>query len=100
VIYYNITVNILMCYNNPTIVNMYTYYRKLVYKIIVNGGGYRIPYFIASYRVYIGRVYSVGSYKISYKIIVNGGGYKIFEHIPFCTVMLSKYLLWSKYVLL
>jgi len=35
-------VNISMCYNNPTILNMYWYYRKLVYKFIVNGGGYRI----------------------------------------------------------
>ena len=51
-VYYNITVNILMCYSNPTIINIYTYYRKLVYKIIVNGGDYRITYFVASYRVY------------------------------------------------
>ena len=35
-----------MCYSNPTIVNMYIYYCKFVYKIIVNGGGYRITYFI------------------------------------------------------
>ena len=41
-----------MCYSNPTIVNMYTYYCKLVYKIIVNGDGYKITYFIVSYRVY------------------------------------------------
>jgi hypothetical protein len=27
-IYYNIMVNILMCYSNPTIVNMYWHYRK------------------------------------------------------------------------
>ena len=46
-----------MCYSNPTIVNMYTYYRKLVYKIIVNGGGYKITYFIASYRVYSLSIY-------------------------------------------
>ena len=51
-VYYNITVNISMCYSNPTIVNMYTYYCKLVYKIILNGGGYRIIYFVATYRVY------------------------------------------------
>ena len=61
-------VNILMCYSNPTIVNMYWYYRKLVYKIIVNGGGYRITYFIAGYLIYIGRVYSVASYKINYSV--------------------------------
>ena len=35
-----------MCYSNQTIVNMYTYYRKLVYKIIVNRGGQRITYFV------------------------------------------------------
>ena len=45
-------VNISMCYSNPTIVNMYTYYRKLEYEIMVNGGGYGITYFVASYRVY------------------------------------------------
>jgi len=45
----NGTVNNSMCYSNLTIVNMYTYYRKLVYKIIVNGSGYRITYFVASY---------------------------------------------------
>jgi hypothetical protein len=49
VVYYNVTVNIHMCYSNPTIVNIYWYYRKLVYKIIVNRGGYRITYFVASY---------------------------------------------------
>jgi hypothetical protein len=38
-----------MCYNNTTIVNMYLIYRKLIYKIIVNGGGYRITYFVAGY---------------------------------------------------
>ena len=38
--------NILMCYSNTTIVNMYSLYGKLVYKIIVNGGGYRITYFV------------------------------------------------------
>jgi hypothetical protein len=52
VIYYNITVDIPMCYSNSTIVNIYWYYRKLVYKISVNRGGYKITYFIASYRVY------------------------------------------------
>jgi hypothetical protein len=49
-IYHNIIVNISMCYSNSTIVNIY--YRKLVYKIIVNRGGYKITYFVASYRVY------------------------------------------------
>jgi hypothetical protein len=48
VIYYNITVNISMCYSNLTIVNIYWHYRKLVYKIIVNRGGYKITYFVAS----------------------------------------------------
>jgi hypothetical protein len=43
-------VNILMCYSNSTIVNIYWHYRKLVYKIIVNRGGYKITYFVASYR--------------------------------------------------
>ena len=33
-----------MCYNNPTIVNMYTYYRKLVYPTT----GYKITYFVAT----------------------------------------------------
>jgi hypothetical protein len=28
---------------------MYSIYRKLVYKIIVNGDGYRITYFVAGY---------------------------------------------------
>jgi hypothetical protein len=41
-----------MCYNNSTIVNIYWHYRKLVYKIIINRGGYKITYFVASYRVY------------------------------------------------
>jgi len=59
VIYYNITVNIPICYSNPNIVNMYTYYRKLVYKIIVNGGGYKITYFVASYRVYSPDIYII-----------------------------------------
>jgi hypothetical protein len=45
-------VNILMCYSNSTIVNIYWHCRKLVYKIIVNRGGYKITYFVASYRVY------------------------------------------------
>ena len=58
-IYYNITVNIPICYSNPNIVNMYTYYRKLVYKIIVNGGGYKITYFVASYRVYSPDIYII-----------------------------------------
>ena len=49
VIYYNVTINILMCYSNTTIVNIYSLYRKLVYKIIVNGGGYRITYYVADY---------------------------------------------------
>ena len=31
---------------------MYWHYRKLVYKIIVNEGGYRITYFIAGYWIY------------------------------------------------
>jgi hypothetical protein len=41
-----------MCYSNTTIVNMYSLYRKLVYKIIVNRGGYRITYSVAGYRIY------------------------------------------------
>jgi hypothetical protein len=48
-VYHNITVNIHICYSNTTIVNMYSIYRKLVYKIIVKGGGYRITYFVAGY---------------------------------------------------
>ena len=47
-IYYNVMVNIPICYSNPTIVNMYWHYRKLIYKIIVNRGGYRITYSIAT----------------------------------------------------
>jgi hypothetical protein len=58
VIYYNIIVNIPMCYSNSTIVNIYWYYRKLVYKIIVNRGGYKITYFVAGYFVASYRVYS------------------------------------------
>jgi hypothetical protein len=42
VIYYNIIVNILMCYSNSTIVNIDCQCRKLVYDIIVNRGGYKI----------------------------------------------------------
>jgi hypothetical protein len=52
VIYYNVTVNIPMCYSNPIIVNMYWHYRKLVYKIIINGGGYKITYFVTGYWIY------------------------------------------------
>ena len=48
VIYYNVMVNILMYYSNTPIVNMYSLYRKLVYKIIVNRCGYRITYSMAS----------------------------------------------------
>ena len=33
-----------MCYSNPTIINIYWRYRKLVYKIIVNRGGCRITF--------------------------------------------------------
>ena len=51
-VYYNVMVNIAMCYSNPAVINMYWYYRKLVYKIIVNGGGYRITYFVAGYWIY------------------------------------------------
>jgi hypothetical protein len=57
VIYYNIMVNILMCYSNSTIVNIYWYYHKLVYKIIVNRSGYKITYFIVSYIVYSPYIY-------------------------------------------
>ena len=49
---------------NPTIVNIYTYYHKLVYKIIVNRGGYKITYFVVCVYIYI--YYSVVSYKITY----------------------------------
>jgi hypothetical protein len=45
-------VNIPMWYSNTTIVNVYSIYCKLVYKIIVNGGGYRITYFVACYWIY------------------------------------------------
>ena len=45
-------VNIPMSYSNPTMVNMYWHYRKLVYKIIVNGGDYRITYFAVDYGIY------------------------------------------------
>ena len=69
-VYYNVMVNISMCYNNQTIVNMYWYYRKLIYKIIVNGGSYRITYFVACYWIhtlslslYIYNYYSVAGYK-------------------------------------
>ena len=67
-------INISMCYSNSTIVNMYWHYRKLVYKIIVNGGGYGITYFVAGNWIYIyiythtQRVYSVARYKISYSV--------------------------------
>ena len=47
-VYYNVIVNIPMCYSNPTIVNMYWHYCKLVYKIIINGGGYKITYYVAT----------------------------------------------------
>jgi hypothetical protein len=49
VIYYNIMVNIPMYYSNSIIVNIYWHCRKLVYKIIVNRGGYKITYFVTSY---------------------------------------------------
>jgi hypothetical protein len=52
-VYYNVMVHIPMCYSNPTIVNMYWYYRKLIYKIIVNGCGYIITYFVSGYWIYI-----------------------------------------------
>jgi hypothetical protein len=57
VIYYNIMVNIPKCYSNSTIVNIYWHCRKLVYKIIINRGGYKISYFVASYRVYSPYIY-------------------------------------------
>ena len=65
-VYYNVMVNIPMCYNNPIIVNIYWHYRKLVYKIIVNGGGYRITYFVAGYWIYTG--YSAAGHRITYSI--------------------------------
>jgi hypothetical protein len=57
-VYHNITVNIHICYSNTTTVNMYSIYRKLVYKIIVKGGGYRITYFAAGYWIYSPYIYS------------------------------------------
>jgi hypothetical protein len=42
-----------MGYSNSTIVNIYWHCGKLVYKIIVNRGGNKITYFVASYRVCI-----------------------------------------------
>jgi hypothetical protein len=69
VIYYNIMINIPMCYSNSTIINIYWHCRKLVYKIIVNRGGYKISYFVASYRVYMLCIYAAGI--LVYKIIVN-----------------------------
>jgi hypothetical protein len=51
-------VNISMCYSNSTIVNIYWHCRKLVYKIIVNRGGYKITYFVASYRVIVKSYYN------------------------------------------
>jgi hypothetical protein len=42
--YYNIMVNISMCYSNSTIVNIYWHCRKLVYKIIVNRGAIYISH--------------------------------------------------------
>ena len=67
-------VNISMGYSNPTIVDMYWHYGKLVYKIIVNGGGYRITYFVAGYWIaspyisYSVAGYSVADYRISYSV--------------------------------
>ena len=62
-------VNIPMYYSNPTIVNMYWHYRKLVYKIIVNGGGYRITYFVAGYWIASPyRDYSIANYRIAYSV--------------------------------
>jgi hypothetical protein len=62
-------VNIPMCYSNSTIVNIYWHCRKLIYKIIVNRGGYKITYFIASYRVYSPYIYySTVRYKITYSV--------------------------------
>ena len=62
-VYYNVMVNIPMCYNNPTIVNMYWHYRKWVYKIIVNEGDYGITYFVADYWIY-----SVAGHRITYSV--------------------------------
>jgi hypothetical protein len=50
-------VNIPMCYSNSTIVNIYWHCHKLVYKTIINRGGYKITYFVASYRVYSPYIY-------------------------------------------
>jgi hypothetical protein len=66
-----VTVNIPMYYSNSTIVNIYWHCRKLVYEIIVNRGGYKISYFVASYRVYspyIYNYYPTASYKIIYSV--------------------------------
>jgi hypothetical protein len=60
VIYYTIMVNIHMCYSNSTIINIYWHCRKLVYKIIVNRGGYKITYFVA-----------LESYQVSLKIYID-----------------------------
>ena len=59
VVYYNVMVNIPMCYSKPN-------YRKLVYKIIVKRGGYRITYFVAGYWIYTG--YSAAGHRITYSI--------------------------------
>jgi hypothetical protein len=56
-------VNIPMCYSNSTIVNIYWHCRKLVYKIVVNRGGYKITYF-----VYIYNFYSTAGYRITYSV--------------------------------
>ena len=50
---------------------MYWYYRKLLYKIIVNRGGYRITYFVAGYLIYSPYIYNyyfVAGYKITYSV--------------------------------
>ena len=60
-------VNIPMCYSNPTIVNMYWHYHKLVYKIIVNEGGYGITYFVVGYWIYSPYIY-IAAYKITYSV--------------------------------
>jgi hypothetical protein len=65
VIYYNVTINIPMCNSNPTIVNMYWHYRKLVYKIIVNRGDYKITYFVAGYWIYSPYIYNEWSKTLS-----------------------------------
>ena len=64
-------VNIPVCYSNPTIVNMYWHYGKLVYKIMVNGGGYRITYSVAGYWIaspYIYNYYPVAGCRITYSV--------------------------------